>query len=149
MFALLAAGGISLLFNIILEWDVTRGFQRLFLSYPWLSMSFLAASSLAFLCDNRATEAAPEPAWLRWLEAGSMAIVLMAGSMLVRQWLSQIPDLPPARIPNPLFLLPIECALGLLLGGTVPGWYRRTALPPLAATAGNGALPSTDTVPVR
>ncbi len=149
VFALLAAGGISLLFNIILEWDVMRGFQHFFMSYPWLSMSFLAACFLAFLCDDRATQAAPEPVWLRWLEAGGMAVVLMAGGMLVRQWLSQIPDLPPARIPDPRFLLPIECALGLLLGGTVPYWYRRTALRPLQAANGDGALPSTGALPVR
>jgi hypothetical protein len=147
LFALLAAGGISLLFNIVLEWDVAKGFHRFFLNYPWLSMSFLTACSLAFLCDDYATAAAPEPAWLRWLEAGSMAVVLMAGGMLVRQWLSQIPDFPPDRIPDPRFVLPIECALGLLLGGTVPRWYRRTGLRPLASAGNGGALSSPNVLP--
>jgi hypothetical protein len=38
LLAMVAAGGISLLFNITLAWDVATGFHNFGLSYPWLSM---------------------------------------------------------------------------------------------------------------
>jgi hypothetical protein len=124
LLALVAAGGISLLFNIILAWDIGRGFRHFGFSYPWLVMSFVAACLIAFQCDDRAAASGDPPGWLRWAEAGSAAIVLMAASMLVREWLSEIPDMPPQRIPDARFLLPIQASLGLLIGATVPHWYR-------------------------
>lgn len=129
LLALAAAGGVSLLFNIILAWDVGIGFRHFGFSYPWLAMSFVAACLIAFQCDDyaisdHAITGGDPPCWLRWAEAGSAAIVLMAASMLVREWLSEIPDIPPQRIPDPRFLLPIQASLGLLIGAAVPHWYR-------------------------
>jgi hypothetical protein len=146
--ALFAAGGISLLFHITLAWDMTKGFHAFSLSYPWLAMSFVSACLIAFLCDDHVDATTPEAPWLRWVKAVVAAAVLMAASMLVRDWLSQIPDLPAGRVPDPRFLLPIECALGLVIGGTVPHWYRGTSAPPSRQDAPDGgALPGMRAIP--
>jgi hypothetical protein len=129
LLALAAAAAISALFNIVIEWSVPQGLARFALSYPWLTMSVVAAVLLALFCDD----AAP-PAWLRWAEGGAVAAALALASILVVGWLHDI-GVPPERVPAWQFAALLNGAIGLLLGATVPHWHRQHGGVPPAADA--------------
>lgn len=145
LLAPVAAGSISLCYNMVLDWDIDAGLADFARRSPWLTMSFVSAGGLAFLCDDFAPTGR-EPRWLRWVEAAGGSAVLMLSGWLVCQWLGSTPGLPPTDVPDVRVVLPIDCVIGFLLAGTIPHWYRSVAVarptPPVVAAVDVAGLVS-------
>lgn len=119
---LLAAAVLSLLFKGAMlgfgtAWD---GLPR---SAPWFILSFAVAVATAFMADDGLTRWQADPPWLRGVEALVLG-GLMAGLFLgvVRPLLTAAVD---GRVPDVSWVV-VPATIGLMIGATVPHWYRQT-----------------------
>jgi len=106
-------------------------------TYPYFALAFMAAAATSFLCDDYATTPADAPWFTRWLEGLAAAGLLAGTAYLVWQALPNTP-ISPDRIPRLVSLLPAAALIGLIIGATVPTWYR-TALCRRQATRSGAA----------
>ena len=132
--SLLASLGIGLFFKTIIfsNNDELTGWSAPFnqawmdmttYSYPWLSMAFITAVSIAFLSDWTVLKA--RPVYMRRLLDGVVqGLVLTATAGLVHWWLTGLGM--PERLPPFPQLLVIAFGIGFVLGFIVPSWYRKS-----------------------
>lgn len=99
-------------FDLDVYWE--RGF-------PWVLLSFVTAFVTAFHLDNRPSERFPFRR-LRWIEGATQGILTVVAAVGVCLWLSQY---RPAE-DIPWHVLGSAGLIGLLLGITVPSWFRMT-----------------------
>ena len=91
--------------------------------YPYFALAFMAAAATSFLCDDYITTPADTPRFIRWLEGLAAAGVLAVTAYFVLQALPST-GIRPERIPEPQVFLPTAALIGLIIGATVPSWYR-------------------------
>jgi hypothetical protein len=124
--AVTSAAFLSVIFKSLLFMSFYRALLDLGYTYPYFALAFMAAVATSFLCDDYATTPADAPRLTRWLEGLAAAGVLAGTAYFVLQALPGT-GIEPERIPRPVVFLPTAAVIGLIIGATVPTWYR-TAL---------------------
>jgi hypothetical protein len=121
--AAVASRVLSLLFALAL--DPGKAWEQFGRSYPWLLMSFVTATTTAFLTDDRPGRLLTR-ARLRWAEALGQALVSLVGAVVVYYWLQSIqpPPAPGRQGPPMLMILTLSTVIGFAIGYFVPTWYR-------------------------
>lgn len=123
--ALGMAALVSVAFKSLLLLSFFDALTDLRFTYPYLALAFMAAAATAFLCDDFAAAPEDAPRSTRWLEGIGAALVLSGTAYFV--WLALVnvhggPDAP--RVPTLERFLPTTAMIGLIIGSTVPTWYR-------------------------
>ena len=121
--ALATAALLSVIFKSLLFMDFYAAVLDLRYTYPYFALAFMAAVVTSFLCDDHATAPAEAPGFTRWLEGLAAASVLAGTAYFVWQALPNT-QIPPERIPRPGALLLSAALIGLIIGTSVPTWYR-------------------------
>lgn len=124
--AMASAALLSVIFKSLLFMSFQRALLDLSFVYPYFALSFMAAVATSFLCDDYATAPAQAPWFTRWLEGLAAAGALAGTAFFVWRALPNT-GMPPQRVPEPEMLLLNTAMIGLVIGVTVPTWYR-TAL---------------------
>ena len=135
--AVVSAAILSVIFKSLLLMSFYEAVFDLRCTYPYFALAFMAAAATSFLCDDYATTPADAPWFTRWLEGLAAAGLLAGTAYLVWQALPNTP-ISPDRIPRLVSLLPAAALIGLIIGATVPTWYR-TALCRRQATRSGAA----------
>lgn len=128
---------INLIFRTLIsvsaegDTDITHAFSAAVsryvdFSYPWMTLSFVAAICLAFLIDWKIPIRLGQR-MQKVCKAGVMIIVLMSCTWLVHAWLVQIYLAKGMIFPLPLASALRNAALiGYVLGYFVPAWFIRS-----------------------
>jgi hypothetical protein len=83
----------------------------------------MAAAATSFLCDDYATAPAAAPRFTRWFEGLAIAAVLAGTAYFVWRALPHT-VIQPDRIPRLEVFLPVAVLIGVIIGASVPTWYR-------------------------
>jgi hypothetical protein len=83
----------------------------------------MAAAVTSFLCDDYATTPTAASRFVRWLEGMAAAGLLAGTAYLVWQALPNT-GIQHERIPRLEVFLPVAAVIGLIIGASVPTWYR-------------------------
>lgn len=120
---------VSFFFNSLIFGNLEKALQRMAISYPWVTISFVTAFVTAWLLDDRPTEEISRTR-LRWLEAIGQATALAVAASLVHFWISELVreyQGAPASAYTPSAMIVVmlrSAAVGLVIGYFVPTWYR-------------------------
>lgn len=99
------------------------------LGYPWISMSFIATLSMAFLIDWNLPESLGARAQ-RFCKAIVLMVILLGATQLVYLWLqtlyAQTRITMPVQLPS---VMSNSAIIGAVLGYFVPAWFRRSTSP--------------------
>jgi hypothetical protein len=121
--AVASAALLSVIFKSLLLMNFYQALFDLRCTYPYFALAFMAAAVTSFLCDDYATAPADALRFTRWLEGLAAAGVLAGTAYFVWQALQNTP-IQPDRIPRPETLLASAALIGLIIGASVPTWYR-------------------------
>jgi hypothetical protein len=124
--AVASAAFLSVAFKSLLYMSFHTALLEIRYTYPYFALAFMAAAATSFLCDDYAPTPADAPRFTRWLEGLAAAGVLAGTAFFVWRALLNT-AIPPERIPDLEVFLPVAASIGLIIGATVPTWYR-TAL---------------------
>jgi hypothetical protein len=120
----IASGAVlSVIFKSLLFGSFYEALFDLMYIYPYLALSFMVAITTLFLCDDYAAAPAHAPRLARWLEGLAAAGVLAGTAYFVWHALPGT-GIERGRIPPLMVLLSTAALIGLIIGGTVPTWYR-------------------------
>lgn len=96
------------------------------LSYPWLSMAFVATVALAFLIDWDLSRLGER--WQRWCKGGLLMLALAGAAWLAFLWMQGLYAAQQKALPVTLVsVMRNSCIIGLVLGYFVPAWFNRSA----------------------
>lgn len=121
--AVASAAALSVIFKSLLLMNFSEAMLDLRCTYPDFALAFMAAAATSFLCDDYATAPENESRITRWLEGLAAAGVLAGTAYFVREALHNTP-IEPRRIPRLETLLSSAALIGLIIGASVPTWYR-------------------------
>jgi hypothetical protein len=124
--AVVSAAVLSVIFKSLVLMSFHEALFDLRCTYPYFALAFMAAAATSFLCDDYAATPADVPWFTRWLEGLAAAGLLAGTACFVFEALWNTP-IDPDRIPRLASLLSAAALIGLIIGATVPTWYR-TAL---------------------
>lgn len=133
--SVLAAVAIVIFFRGLISMDLIKdlafykafGTAAQFLytnTYPFLLLSFVMASTLAFQLDNRVTKQLAAYK-LQWIEALSQAVISLIAAVIVVNWLSEAVLKQIGA--EPIGIIVGTTIIGLVIGYFVPTWYRSNA----------------------
>lgn len=123
LIAMFGAALVALTFKAIFFLDFWKALMDFEWSYPWFFVSFALAITIACLADDQVNRPV-EAKWLRWGEGVITAAVMIAAGLLVRRWLSEIPNIPADRVPEWWLIALILGSAGFVVGATIPYFYR-------------------------
>jgi hypothetical protein len=117
---------LSVAFKSLLLLSFYDAALNLRFTYPYLALSFMAAVATACCCDDFAA-ASEDPWFARWLEGLGTGLALSATGYFVWQALDSIAAASPTprHIPDLRLLIATTALIGVVIGVTVPTWYRR------------------------
>lgn len=99
------------------------------LGYPWITMSFIATLSMAFLIDWNLPESLGARTQ-RFCKAILLMVILLGATQLVYLWLqtlyAQTRITLPVQLPS---VMSNSAIIGWVLGYFVPAWFRRSTAP--------------------
>ena len=110
-------------------WDLDKAWVEYRQLAPWAFMTFATAYGVAFLADDELTTDARfawAAAWLRWVEAIALTVVMAAAGWLVHGLLESTQE--TVTVPELGHIIVLTAAIGFAIGALVPSWYRSAPL---------------------